>query len=257
MEYHSITKPIGLHTPCKEIENTCGQAYLYRKCGLRPKHLVLPLDSGSGRTTFLDYMTQMYKLYGILPFTSSRDEYMEVILDASSPDQINKTFDIIDNAADYSNEYSNIVGMDISDVALHPGETQTAVFLKRSKDLCKHATVVFFIPSIPDKNEDKLLKQLCETIDNIKCLEVEPYSPNDLCTLIINNVANRGIKIQKDSAFRGVLLDMISELGVSSFKDAIMKADILAGLAGTSLTIDEKSVTLLMKTPTLMQKGAL
>ena len=41
---------LGLEAACAEIERVCSQAPLYKRCGLRPPHLILPLDSGSGRS---------------------------------------------------------------------------------------------------------------------------------------------------------------------------------------------------------------
>lgn len=38
MKHYDITKPIGLATPCKEIEHTCSKAQMYKQCGLRPNH---------------------------------------------------------------------------------------------------------------------------------------------------------------------------------------------------------------------------
>ena len=70
MKHYDITKPIGLATPCKEIESTCNNAHMYKRCGLRPKHYIIPLDPGSGRTTLVEYMTDKYKEAGALSFTS-------------------------------------------------------------------------------------------------------------------------------------------------------------------------------------------
>ena len=78
MKRYDITKPIGLATPCKEIESTCSNAHMYKRCGLRPKHYIIPLDSGSGRTTLVEYMTDKYKEAGVLSFTSGLDDYIEI-----------------------------------------------------------------------------------------------------------------------------------------------------------------------------------
>ena len=72
MKHYDITKPIGLAIPCKEIESTCNNAHMYKRCGLRPKHYIIPLDPGSGRTTLVEYMTDKYKEAGVLSFTSGR-----------------------------------------------------------------------------------------------------------------------------------------------------------------------------------------
>ena len=169
MKHYDITKPIGLATPCKEIESTCNNAHMYKRCGLRPKHYIIPLDPGSGRTTLVEYMTDKYKEAGALSFTSGLDDYIEIAFDGSLQ-QLKQAFAAIDSAAVYTNEYCNIIGMDISGVSAHLGETQLSEFMKNCKRVCEHACVIFFVHTTPNRNEEKLLEKLCETVDNIMAL---------------------------------------------------------------------------------------
>ena len=104
MKHYDITKPIGLATPCKEIEHTCSKAQMYKQCGLRPNHYIIPLDPGSGRTTLVEYMTDKYKEAGVLSFNSGLDDYIEVAFDGSLQ-QLKQAFAAIDSAAVYTNEY--------------------------------------------------------------------------------------------------------------------------------------------------------
>ena len=138
MKHYDITKPIGLATPCKEIESTCSNAHMYKRCGLRPKHYIIPLDSGSGRTTLVEYMTDKYKEAGVLSFSSGLDDYIEIAFDGSLQ-QLKQAFAAIDSAAVYTNEYCNIIGMDISGISAHLGETQLSEFMRNCKRVCEHA----------------------------------------------------------------------------------------------------------------------
>ena len=199
MKHYDITKPIGLTTPCNEIESTCNNAHMYKRCGLRPKHYIIPLDSGSGRTTLIEYMTDKYKEAGVLSFTSGLDDYIEITFDGSLQ-QLKQAFCVIDSAAVYTNDYCNIIGMDISDISAHLGETQLPEFMKNCKRVCEHACVIFFVHATPSRNEEKLLDKLCETVVNIKRLEVEPYTKKDICALIIKTVEKHGIEIKHDKA---------------------------------------------------------
>ena len=85
MNHYDITKPVGLNTPCMEIEDTCSKAHMFKRCGLRPKHYIVPLDSGSGRTTLVEYMTDRYKKAGVMDFGSGLDDYIEVSFDGTLP----------------------------------------------------------------------------------------------------------------------------------------------------------------------------
>ncbi len=244
MKHYEITKPIGLNTICEEIESTCSNARMYKQCGLRPKHLIISLDSGSGRTTLVEYITDKYKEAGVLSFTSGLDDYVEVTLDGT-PQQLKQAFAAIDSAAVYTNEYGNIVGMDISGIAAHLGETQFAEFMKNCKRVCEHACVIFFVHTSPSRNEEKLLEKLCEAIPNIKRLAVEPYTKDDLCALIVKTVTDHGIDINHAAVFWDVLSDMVSEFGISSVKDAITTADSLvrfADFSGFTPVVDENSL---------------
>jgi hypothetical protein len=244
MKHYDITKPIGLETPCKEIESTCNNAHMYKRCGLRPKHYIIPLDSGYGRTTLVEYMTDKYKEAGVLSFTSGLDDYIEIAFDGSLQ-QLKQAFAAIDSAAVYTNEYCNIIGMDISGISAHLGETQLSEFMKNCKRVCEYACVIFFVHTAPNRNEEKLLEKLCETVDNIKRLEVEPYTKEDICALIIKTVEEHGIEIKHENVFRAVLADMVSEFCIASVKDAITTADALvhfADFSGFTPTVDESSL---------------
>lgn len=217
---------------------------MYKRCGLRPKHYIIPLDSGSGRTTLVEYMTDKYKEAGVLSFSSGLDDYIEIAFDGSLQ-QLKQAFAAIDSAAVYTNEYCNIIGMDISGISAHLGETQLSEFMRNCKRVCEHACVIFFVHTAPNRNEEKLLEKLCETVDNIKRLEVEPYTKEDVCALIIKTVEEHGIEIKHENVFRAVLADMVSEFCIESVKDAITTADALvhfADFSGFTPTVDEGSL---------------
>lgn len=249
--------PIGLATPCREIENTCRKAYLYKRCGLRPKHYIIPLDSGCGRTTLVRYMVYKYKEAGVLDFTCSPDDYIEISFDGTMP-QLKQAFSVIDSSAVYANEYSNIIGMDISGISFHLGEKQFTEFLKNCKRVCEHAVVIFFVHTTPSRNEERLITKLCEAVDNIRLLEVESYTKEDICTLIIKTVAEHGIRIKHENTFREALENMVSGLNFVSAKDAVAAAWKLidaADFSGSAPTVDKGSLRFMNADQLTIQRG--
>lgn len=243
-----ITKPIGLAQPCKEIDGTCSNAHLYKRCGLRPKHYVVPLDSGSGRTTLVEYMTDRYREAGVLNFTGGLDDYIEISFDGSLQ-QLKQAFAAIDSAAVYTNEYCNIVSMDISGISAHLGEIQLSEFMKNCKRVCEHACVVFFVHTVPSRNEEKLLEKLCETVDNVKRLKVEPYTRPEICALVMKKVEEHGVEIRNANVFRAVLTDVVTEFRIDCVKDAISASDMLiqfADFSGFTPAVDESSLRSMM-----------
>ena len=210
MKHFEIPKPIGLTAICQEIDQTCSRADMYKRCGLRPGHLIVPMDPGSGRTTLLQ-----------------------------------RAFATIDAAAIYTNEFSDLIGMDISAIASHLGETQLSEFLKNCKRVCDHACVVFFVHSVPSGNEEKLLRKLCETVENIKQIPVKPYTKDEICSLIIKTLGNHGTEVKNETAFRSILSDIVSEFHISSVHDAIHTAKELIAFAdftNRTVMVDEKSL---------------
>ncbi len=247
MKHSEITKPIGLTEPCEAIERICNSAHVYKRCGVRPKHFIIPLDSGSGRTTFLEYMTEMYKRSKVLDFSSGLDDYLEISFDGTLA-QLKQAFYDIESAAVYSNNYCNIIGMDISEVAFHLGETQFEEFMKRCKEVCNHACVVFFVHSVLTKNEEKLLGRMLESIDNIEQLSTTPYTSDDICSLILKSIKDHGVEI-KDHGFTDCLSEIVSKHQISSVKAAIAIAErivCLADFSGFVPVVDENTIKLLI-----------
>ena len=87
-------------------------------------------------------MATVYKEYGVLDFTSSLDDYIEITFDGTLP-QLRAAFGLIRSAAEYANAYENIISMDISALATHAGETQYTEFLNGCQQICKHAWLSF------------------------------------------------------------------------------------------------------------------
>lgn len=244
MKHYDITRPIGLSTPCEEIEATCRKAHMYKRCGLRPKHYIVPLDSGSGRTTLVEYMTKKYKEAGVIDFGSGLDDYIEISFDGTLP-QLKQAFANIDSAAVYANEYRNIVGMDISSISAHLAETQFTEFMKNCKRVCEYACIIFFVHGVPNRNEEKLIEKICDIIDNVKRLTVEPYTNDDICALIVKKIVEHGIEIKHESVFCTMLSEVVSTFCINNVKDAISTADELvhyADFSGFTPVVDEKSL---------------
>lgn len=247
MKHSEITKPIGLTEPCEAIERICNSAHVYKRCGVRPKHFIIQLDSGSGRTTFLEYMTEMYKRSKVLDFSSGLDDYLEISFDGTLA-QLKQAFYDIESAAVYSNNYCNIIGMDISEVALHLGETQFEEFMKRCKEVCNYACVVFFVHSVLTKNEEKLLEKLLERVDNVERLSTTPYTNEEICSLILKTIKDHGVEI-KNHSFTNYLSEIVSKHQISSVKAAIAiseKIVCLANFSGFIPFVDEKTIKLLI-----------
>ena len=244
MRHNDITKPIGLKEACDAIEHICSMAHVYKKCGMRPNHSIVQLDSGSGRTTLLEYMTDMFKQSQVLDFSSGLDDYLEISFDGTLT-QLKQAFSVIDSAAVYTNKYSNIIGMDISEIACHLGETQFTEFMNRCKEVCDYACVVFFVRSVPTRNEEKMIEKLLETIDNVERLTITPYNTDDLCALISKVIKDHGVTVQNECEFLENLSEIVSEQHITSVRTAISLSERIvchADFSGFVPMVNEKTL---------------
>ncbi|MCR5011403.1 MAG: hypothetical protein K6A72_03610 [Lachnospiraceae bacterium] len=248
MKRHIITKPVGLDAFCNEIEAVCSEAHIYNQGRLRPPHLIVSLDSGSGRTTCIEYMTDMYKEHHVIKF-NGLDDYIEIQLDGT-PQQLKRAFVSIDRAADYTNEYTNIVGMDISNIACHLNETQFTDFISSIKKVCESACVVFFVHSNPSKNEEKLIEKLCSNVSKIKRIDVEPYTYENICDLIVRLIADRDTLLSNARNMSSLLMNTVKEFDICTVQEAIDMVDELIHYADYSSympEINEKSIKSLIE----------
>lgn len=213
------TKPIGLHDARQFIDENCRKAEMFKYCGMKPKHMLMPLDSGEGRTTFTDYVAAQYKQHHVLSFTCGLDDYLEYVLDGTLP-QLRQTFGQIAAAAIYTNQYENVVSMDISAIANHLNESQLPEFIENASRLCKHAYVVFFISSQRSRNEERLVQKLVEAVPDIQEIPVQPYTLDELADMIIYDMTEHSIIVDLDD-FHRIVKEMLEAREIHTAKGLI------------------------------------
>ncbi len=211
-----IRKPIGMTEIVKVIENTCSKKYI----AAEPKHYIVNLGKGEGRTTLAEYMSDMYKENEVIEFSGGVDRYLEIVLDGSLA-SIYSAKREIENAATWANEYSGLIFADISKVADFAVTTykEYTEFIPIFKKVCESATVVFFINSRPTAGENKLLYDICKNIPNVSPVFLKGYTKKDLIGIIKKRVEEKGIKIKGPKAFIGWLYAFLEDAEVSSVKD--------------------------------------
>lgn len=247
---NEVKRPVGLDAVCDEIEAVCCNKHIYSRGGLRPKHLIINLDSGCGRTTLMQYIADRYKSEGIMNFSGSLDDYIEVSIDEATMNSLRSGFERIDSSAVYANDYGNIVAMDISLIADHLSEQQlTAEFIKECKRVSKNALIVFFVHSLPSRSEMKLISRLTESIDNIKQFEVAPYTVKNIASMVVSMAEERGMDVKATASFMSTLEEVVSEWNALSVEGAGRITDMLIRFANYSAlnpVIDRKSLRLMI-----------
>ena len=214
--------PIGLDSIRQEVESTCAKAKVYQKLGVPPQSLIVPLNEGNGRTMLLAYVADMYQEFGVLDFSCSPDLYLETRLDGSST-QMKQTFSSICEAAVYANQYTNVVGMDISEMAAHMNENQFSEFLQQIKALCAEAYVIFFVHEERGKNEERLIERILDAVDMVKWMPVEGYSEEQLCEVVKRVWTEKGIWLEEPNFYES-LQKQIHEREVQTVREALLTA---------------------------------
>ena len=248
MKNTKIQKPIGFYELCSVIEEICQKAEIYKR--IKPPHMVVELDAGCGRTTCTQYIADMYRKYGVLPFTSGLDDFLEVKLDGSSPQKIQDGFAVFSSAAVYENDYSGIAALDITDMANYLNSTQLNEFLNRIAHLCDTAVCVFFVSSHPSPKEGQLIGKLLARIDRVKRISYEALCVEDSCRLLEEVMGEYGVAIEHHQFCFSTLSQVVEEYKIDNAKDVKAFASELLHYADYSRhtpTIDEKSLSRLVE----------
>jgi len=220
----SMIRPIGLDPFVAEVDEVCENAILYKSYGLHPSNLIVKLDPGYGRSTAVSYMTDRYEESGVINFRKCYDRYIDVKFNGDLT-QLKDTF--ADISAVYSNEYTNILAMDISSIAKHVGEVHFDELCEYYHKLCENAVTVFFFPFNTSRSEDRLISRLGELSDRLKLITLKPYTVNDIKDMILRFINERRISIEDRSIFNKKIPDLIKLYGASTPADAIRLTDML------------------------------
>lgn len=249
MKKCEIQKPIGLARLCRAVETVCENANIY-KCGIKPMHLIVPLDSGSGRTAFIGYLTDMYKQNGVLDFSGSLDDCIEVTADGSSVQSVVQTFSAFAEGADYKNEYCNIAGIAVGNLAKYTAAPQFSDFIKEIKKLFGSAYVVFFVSGTPTAAEEKVISKLIDAVGKNKIYRTaaEEYTAEDICRITEKIICEHGVLVEHEEEFYAALSSMTANYGICKVKDAVSAAEELiryADFSGFTPVVNKKSVAAL------------
>lgn len=195
MRQYEPRTPAGLVPVCEAVQEICDSASMYHFTGFRPDPFLIRMDSGSGRSCTVRYITDMFRLNRVLDFASSRQDCLELKLDGTLP-QLRDALDEIHGAAEYDNCYREVIAMDISALADHPNETQTDEFLNAMETICAQAFVIFFVRRVPSAREERLIARLYEHVPVIRSIFVDEYTYGELAEITARIVEDTGIEIR-------------------------------------------------------------
>lgn len=242
----NIFKPIGTEDLCAKVEEICANPLPYKISGIKPPHFAVNLDPGNGRTTLLEYISDMYKQSDIIAFTGGVDDYLEITLDGSLQ-QLKSAIAEVRDAAFYTNgNYTGVVGIDPIAIASHQNETQYGELMSFIDELNENSVVVLLNPVEMTLTEEKFIAKVKSKLEGVVDFGQITYSDKnyaDICTCYINMSG-----VYLDSKAKKLLFNIVKSLHIGSVSEAITMGKKLllhTEYAGNVPTIGTKEIKLL------------
>lgn len=242
----NIFKPIGVDKLCATVESVCANPYPYKITGIKPPHFAVGIDPGNGRTTILEYISDMYKENGVIDFTGGIADYAEITLDGSLQ-QLKLCIDTVKQSADYTNGvFKGVVGIDATKISGHQNETQAKEFETFFENVSDFAVIVFFTPvnmtAAEQRYTDKIKSKLADVIDFGNCV----YTDTDYAEIMLRYLENCGIDFVQTESIVDTLVSAVNTLGVDSVPKAIKLAKnliIKADYSDSIPSISDKQIS--------------
>lgn len=220
----NVFKPIGVDELCAAVETVCANPHPYKISGIKPPHFSLGIDPGNGRSTILEYISDMYKEKGVIDFTGGIADYAEITLDGTLQ-QLNSCMNIVKHSADYTNGvFKGVVGVDATKISGHQNETQAKEFEAFFESLSDSAVIVLFTPVNMTAAElryiEKIKSKLSDLIDFGNCV----YTDTDYTEIILRYLEDSGVDFVRSKSMFDTLMASVNTLGVDSVPKAIKLA---------------------------------
>lgn len=243
----NINKPIGMEEIIKFVEENCAKAPIYRKTNIRPDNMIVHIKPKHGRTTLIEYVSDMYKKYGVLDYTTGLDPYVEVAFNGTY-ENFKNGINTINEAAVYSDIYAAPIGIDATALVNHKNETQWVEFKNFISKLSSKAYFIFFVEDEESKQNDFLIKTINECI-GYKSVElfVSAYTNEDYIQIIKRRVASM-INVEETNEFDNALKKLVNENNIHNFDEVLRFSDSLMLLA------DFTASTPVLNTDSLIKK---
>lgn len=216
---NNVRTPVGLEPLVSKIQTICLNPEAYHRCGLKPNHYLINLDSGNGHSTVATYVSDAFHEYEIRHF-GGLDLFLEYTLDGSMT-QLKQVLNDIKSCAVYTNEYEGVIAFDISGLATHLNETQVTVFLKALSEIGLHATLILYVPSEINRNMAQLIDKVRSVLgESLEVISIEAYTEENLVEIIKGLIEAAGVDLEETGDTNDCILEVIRSTGTTTIQDA-------------------------------------
>lgn len=179
-------------------------------------HFIIYLDTGNGQSALAEYMTDVFWQNRLRHF-GGRDRFLEYKMDGN---QLKQVLSDIDANRGYTNNFEGMIFMDISGFSKYVHEAQAYTFLKAVQEMGKHATLIFFCPTVSDRNLDKLILKLREVLVEVEEFRPKPYTAAHITGIILRMLNDSGVLIERPREVSTHILEMVRSADIHNIKDA-------------------------------------
>jgi len=206
----------------------------------QPPNLLIPINSGNGRTHIVRTIADFYHEHDARSF-SSRDYYLEFKL-SGTVTNINETHLEIQEYAEYANHYNGVVALDIDALLPHLNDMIGEKFFNMANSVKRHATIIIYVPA------DCQTRQI-DVISNKIGASLRPLNPiepssGDMVRVFLKNMSQKNLKehiTTLDSKEREqVIAEFISEIPHPSMRKIIELAKSMPFNAEAYKKLSEK-----------------
>ena len=205
---------------CAKVEEICANPLPYNKiAGVKASHFAVNLDPRNGRTTLLEYISDMYKQSDIIAFTGGVDDYLEITLDGSLQ-QLKAAIREVKDAAFYTNgKYTGVVGIDPVAIASHQNETQYGELMSFIDELNESSVVVLFSPTKMTPTEEKFIAKVKSKLEGVVDFGQITYSDKNYVDICACYIDMSGVYL--DTKAKKLLFNVAKSLHIGSVPEAI------------------------------------
>lgn len=242
MNADNRVKLIGLRTLKETIAADCCTITNHNKFK-KPQSFIVKLDSGNGRSRVIEYAVSEYRETGVLDFSSSRSECLDLCFDGSYY-RFKLGQEIVERAAEYKNCYEGVIG--ISGVPLRNMNEETKAELKEwLTEITAHAAVFFFVSTDTDEEEEAYVEIIKTIPCEIVLIEPETYTKKDYSEAVVNEMYERGFEITNKSYAVDVFTEIFRKVNISTMKEACTFSNMLfrfINIENNEFSIDRKQL---------------
>lgn len=220
--------PLGMECVKTTLEEIVEKSHIYKYCDISLPHFIIHLESGNGRTTLVEYITDTYIDHSLRRF-SGKDTYLEYNLDGSMSQLEEIHVDLNARYSGYYDAYNGVVAIDIRALETKANEAHIDFFLKIIEEFKKSATFILFVPDTMNRTLEKLMNEIKCKLACFEELDIPKYTTLHLAEISVNSLYVKGIDVQDEDEVISTVTKIIDDNNnITTAKSAVELSDKLA-----------------------------